>query len=80
MFIHSKFDLGSETARHLGPTPRGRLKFGRVLACPTQVAWTDGTVAYTSRKGRASVCHRAVERRFRAIFPEGMADSDTLGL
>ena len=27
MSPHSKFDLGSETARHLGPTPRGRLKF-----------------------------------------------------
>ena len=26
----------SEAARHLGPTPRGRLKFGRILACWTQ--------------------------------------------
>ena len=27
---------GSESARRLGPTPRGRLKFGRVLACRTR--------------------------------------------
>jgi hypothetical protein len=27
---------GSGTARHLGPTPRGRLKFGRMLACRTR--------------------------------------------
>ena len=25
-------------ARHLGPTPRGRLKFGRMLACRTRTA------------------------------------------
>eukprot|EP00964_Phaeocystis_antarctica_P052274 scaffold30592_cov73-Phaeocystis_antarctica.AAC.2 len=31
-------DWGSETARHLGPTPRGRLKFGRMLACRTRTA------------------------------------------
>ena len=29
---------GSGTARHLGLTPRGRLKFGRMLACRTQTA------------------------------------------
>ena len=29
---------GSGTARHLGPTPRGRLKFGRMLACRTRTA------------------------------------------
>ena len=85
-------EVGWPTGRRGGTRVRNRSSFGpnstrpaqvcigRVLACPTQVAWTDGTVAYTSRKGPASVCHRAVERRFRAIFPEGMADSDTLGL
>ena len=26
------------TARHLGPTPRGRLKFGRMLACQARTA------------------------------------------
>jgi hypothetical protein len=29
---------GSGTARHLGPTPRGRLKFGRMLAFRTRAA------------------------------------------
>jgi len=29
---------GTGTARHLGPTPRGRLKFGRMLACRTRTA------------------------------------------
>ena len=31
-------ERGSGTARHLGPTSRGRLKFGRMLACRTQTA------------------------------------------
>ena len=29
---------GSGTARHLGPTPRGGLRFGRMLACRTRTA------------------------------------------
>ena len=29
---------GTGTARHLGPTPRGWLKFGRMLACRTRTA------------------------------------------
>ena len=36
---HRKTRFGApETARHLGPTPRGRLKFGCLLACRTRTA------------------------------------------
>ena len=56
---------GTETARHLGPTPRGWLKFGRMLACRTR----------TTRNRRVKVCNWAVERRFRAIYLQ-MGDSD----
>jgi hypothetical protein len=37
-FLTQNAFWGSGTARHLGPTPRGRLKFGRMLACRTQTA------------------------------------------
>ena len=37
-FLTQNAFWGSGTARHLGPTPRGRLKFGRMLACRTRTA------------------------------------------
>ena len=37
-FLAQNAFWGSGTARHLGPTPRGRLKFGRMLACRTRTA------------------------------------------
>eukprot|EP00964_Phaeocystis_antarctica_P162244 scaffold136178_cov178-Phaeocystis_antarctica.AAC.1 len=51
---------GSESARHLGPTPRGRLKLGRI--CLRAGPELLRTVKWRSR---ASVCNRAVECRFR---------------
>ena len=41
---------GSEAARRLGPTPRGRLKFGRILACRTR----------TTQNRRVEGAHRSV--------------------
>ena len=49
---------GSETARHLGPTPRGRLKFGRMLAC-----WTR-----TARNRRVEGARRSVTGPLSAAF------------
>ena len=37
-FLTQNAFSGTGTARHLGPTPRGRLKFGRMLACRTRTA------------------------------------------
>ena len=54
---------GSGTARHLGPTPRARLKFGRVHVCRTQTA-RNRRVRDARRSG--TYWNRAVERRFRA--------------
>eukprot|EP00964_Phaeocystis_antarctica_P095853 scaffold62249_cov92-Phaeocystis_antarctica.AAC.1 len=41
---------GSKAVRHWGPTPRGRLKFGRMLAC-----WTR-----TTQNRRVEGAHRSV--------------------
>ena len=57
---------GSGTARHLGPTSRGRLKFGRT-AYGLSACVPDPNCSEPSREGHASVCNRAVECRFRAI-------------
>jgi hypothetical protein len=37
-FLTQNAFSGTGTARQLGPTPRGRLKFGRMLACRTRTA------------------------------------------
>ena len=37
--LKTRFRAPEATARHLGPTPRGRLKFGRMLGCRTRTAW-----------------------------------------
>jgi hypothetical protein len=37
-FLTQNAFSGTGTARHLGPTPRGRLKFGLMLACRTRTA------------------------------------------
>ena len=60
-------ERGSGTARHLGPTSRGRLKFGRT-AYGLSACVPDPNCSEPSREGRASVCNRAVECRFRAIY------------
>ena len=54
---------GSGTARHLGPTPRGRLKFGCEHVCRTRTA-RNRRVRDARRSG--TYWNRAVERRFRA--------------
>ena len=53
---------GSGTARHLGPQLHAA---GSILAAYACVP--DPNCSEPSREGRASVCNRAVERRFRAI-------------
>ena len=54
---------GSGTARHLGPTPRARLKFGRFHVCQTRTS-RNRRVRDARRSG--TYWNRAVERRFRA--------------
>ena len=61
-FLPQNAFWGSGTARHLGPTPRGRLKFGRMLACQTRTARNPRV-----KDARRSVTNRAVERRIHAI-------------
>eukprot|EP00964_Phaeocystis_antarctica_P009918 scaffold5383_cov57-Phaeocystis_antarctica.AAC.2 len=59
---------GSLTARHLGPTPRGRLKFGRMLACRTR----------TARNRRVEGARRSVTGPLSAAFARDtrVGDSD----
>ena len=57
--------LGSEAARHLGPTPRGRLKFGRILAC-----WTQ-----TTQNRRVQGAHRSVTGPLSAASARDMRPS-----
>ena len=58
---------GSETARHLGPTPRGRLKFGRMLACRTR----------TARNRRVKDARRSVTGPLSAAFARDMRVGDS---
>jgi hypothetical protein len=69
-FLTQNAFTGREAARHVGPTPRGWLKFGRMLACRTQNARNREP----SREGRASVCNRAVERCFARYLLIGDSD------
>ena len=57
--------LGSEAARHLGPTPRGRLKFGRILAC-----WTQ-----TTQNRRVQGAHRSATGPLSAASARDMRPS-----
>ena len=56
---------GSEAARHLGPTPRGRLKFGRILACRTR----------TTQNRRVEGAHRSVTGPLSAASARDMRPS-----
>eukprot|EP00964_Phaeocystis_antarctica_P028210 scaffold15911_cov65-Phaeocystis_antarctica.AAC.2 len=56
-----------ETARHLGPTPRGRLKFGRMLACRTR----------TARNRRVEGARRSVTGPLSAAFARDMRVGDS---
>ena len=56
---------GSGTARHLGPTPRGRLKFGRILAC-----WTQ-----TTQNRRVQGAHRSATGPLSAASARDMRPS-----
>ena len=47
-FLTQNVFWGSGTARHLGPTPRGRLELGRMLGCVPDLS-------EPSREGSASV-------------------------
>ena len=76
---------GSEAARHLGPTPRDRLKFGRILACRTRTTQNRrGEGAHRSVTGPLSaasardMCARvsAIESVFRGPGAENSAQPD----
>ena len=64
--------LGSEAACHFGPTPRGRLKFGRILACRTRTTQNrrvrgahrpvTGPLSAASARDMRSRCARRRER------------------
>ena len=56
---------GSEAARRLGPTPRGRLKFGRILACRTR----------TTQNRRVEGAHRSVTGPLSAASARDMRPS-----
>jgi len=58
-FLTQNAFWGSGTARHLGPTPRGRLKFCRMLACRTR----------TARNRRVKDARRSVTGPLSAALP-----------
>ena len=66
-FLTQNAFWGSETARHLGPTPRSRLKFGRVLACRTR----------TARNRRVESARRSVTGPLSAAFARDMRVGDS---